>query len=197
MAALGEYWQGGGKSYQNIVMITLGTGVGGGIIINGKMLSGVNGAGGEIGHMPIDPEEQDVCNCGKKGCLEQYASATGIVRLANRALQASDKPSVLREAKYVSAKEIFDAAKSGDNLALELMEEHGKRLGYALASVACVVDPEAFVIGGGVSKAGDILLNTVKKYYQEYAFHACRNTEFCLATLGNDAGMYGGAASVL
>ena len=197
MAALGEYWQGGGKSYQNIVMITLGTGVGGGIIINGKMLSGVNGAGGEIGHMPIDPEEQDVCNCGKKGCLEQYASATGIVRLANRALQASDKPSVLREAKYVSAKEIFDAAKSGDNLALELMEEHGKRLGYALASVACVVDPEAFVIGGGVSKAGNILLNTVKKYYQEYAFHACRNTEFCLATLGNDAGMYGGAASVL
>lgn len=197
MAALGEYWQGGGKSYQNIVMITLGTGVGGGIIINGKMLSGVNGAGGEIGHMPIDPEEQDVCNCGKKGCLEQYASATGIVRLANRALQASDKPSVLREAKYVSAKEIFDAAKSGDNLALELMEEHGKRLGYALASIACVVDPEAFVIGGGVSKAGDILLNTVKKYYQEYAFHACRNTEFCLATLGNDAGMYGGAASVL
>ena len=197
MAALGEYWQGGGKSYQNIVMITLGTGVGGGIIINGKMLSGVNGAGGEIGHMPIDPDEQDVCNCGKKGCLEQYASATGIVRLANRALQASDKPSVLREAKYVSAKEIFDAAKSGDNLALELMEEHGKRLGYALASVACVVDPEAFVIGGGVSKAGDILLNTVKKYYQEYAFHACRNTEFCLATLGNDAGMYGGAASVL
>lgn len=197
MAALGEYWQGGGKSYQNIVMITLGTGVGGGIIINGKMLSGVNGAGGEIGHMPIDPDEQDVCNCGKKGCLEQYASATGIVRLANRALQASDKPSVLREAKYVSAKEIFDAAKSGDNLALELMEEHGKRLGYALASIACVVDPEAFVIGGGVSKAGDILLNTVKKYYQEYAFHACRNTEFCLATLGNDAGMYGGAASVL
>ncbi|MCR5633294.1 MAG: ROK family glucokinase [Eubacterium sp.] len=197
MAALGEYWQGGGKTYQNIVMITLGTGVGGGIIINGKMLSGVNGAGGEIGHMPIDPEEQDVCNCGKKGCLEQYASATGIVRLANRALQASDKPSVLREAKYVSAKEIFDAAKSGDNLALELMEEHGKRLGYALASIACVVDPEAFVIGGGVSKAGDILLNTVKKYYQEYAFHACRNTEFCLATLGNDAGMYGGAASVL
>ena len=197
MAALGEYWQGGGKAYQNIVMVTLGTGVGGGIIINGKMLSGVNGAGGEIGHMPIDPEEQDVCNCGKKGCLEQYASATGIVRLANRALQASDKPSVLREAKYISAKEIFDAAKNGDNLALELMEEHGKRLGYALASVACVVDPEAFVIGGGVSKAGDILLNTVKKYYQEYAFHACRNTEFCLATLGNDAGMYGGAASVL
>ncbi|MCR5213946.1 MAG: ROK family glucokinase [Eubacterium sp.] len=197
MAALGEYWQGGGKGYSNVIMVTLGTGVGGGIIINGKMLAGVNGAGGEIGHMTIDPDEQDVCNCGKKGCLEQYASATGIVRLANRALQTSDKPSKLREVKYISAKEIFDCAKSGDNLALELVEEHGKRLGYALSNIACVVDPEAFVIGGGVSRAGDILINAVKKYYQQYAFHACRNTEFHLATLGNDAGMYGGAASVL
>ncbi len=197
MAALGEYWQGGGKGYSNVIMVTLGTGVGGGIIINGKMLAGVNGAGGEIGHMTIDLDEQDVCNCGKKGCLEQYASATGIVRLANRALQTSDKPSKLREVKYISAKEIFDAAKSGDNLALELVEEHGKRLGYALANVAAVVDPEAFVIGGGVSRAGDILINATKKYFQEYAFHACRNTEFKLATLGNDAGMYGGAASIL
>ncbi len=197
MAALGEYWQGGGKDYDNVVMVTLGTGVGGGIILNGKMLAGVNGAGGEIGHMTIDLNEQDACNCGKKGCLEQYASATGIVRLANRALQATDKPSRLREVKYISAKEIFDAAKNGDDLALDLIEEHGRRLGYALANVACVVDPEVFVIGGGVSKAGDILITTTKKYFQEYAFHACRNTEFQLATLGNDAGMYGGAASVL
>ena len=197
MAALGEYWQGGGKDYDNVVMVTLGTGVGGGIILNGKMLAGVNGAGGEIGHMTIDLNEQDACNCGKKGCLEQYASATGIVRLANRALQATDKPSRLREVKYISAKEIFDAAKNGDDLAPDLIEEHGRRLGYALANVACVVDPEVFVIGGGVSKAGDILITTTKKYFQEYAFHACRNTEFKLATLGNDAGMYGGAASVL
>ncbi len=197
MAALGEYWQGGGKDYDNVVMVTLGTGVGGGIILNGKMLAGVNGAGGEIGHMTIDLNEQDACNCGKKGCLEQYASATGIVRLANRALQATDKPSRLREVKYISAKEIFDAAKNGDDLALDLIEEHGRRLGYALANVACVVDPEVFVIGGGVSKAGDILITTTKKFFQEYAFHACRNTEFKLATLGNDAGMYGGAASVL
>ena len=197
MAALGEYWQGGGKDYDNVVMVTLGTGVGGGIILNGKMLAGVNGAGGEIGHMTIDLNEQDACNCGKKGCLEQYASATGIVRLANRALQATNKPSRLREVKYISAKEIFDAAKNGDDLALDLIEEHGRRLGYALANVACVVDPEVFVIGGGVSKAGDILITTTKKYFQEYAFHACRNTEFQLATLGNDAGMYGGAASVL
>ena len=197
MAALGEYWQGGGKGYKNVIMVALGTGVGGGIIINGKMLAGVNGAGGEIGHMTIDLDEQDVCNCGKKGCLEQYASATGIVRLANRALQTSTKSSKLRELKYISAKEIFDAAKGGDNLASELVEEHGRRLGLALANVACVVDPEVFVIGGGVSKAGDILINTTAKYFQEYSFHACRNTKFELATLGNDAGMYGGAASIL
>ena len=197
MAALGEYWQGGGKDYENVVLITLGTGVGGGIILNGKMIAGVNGAGGEIGHMTIDLNESDVCNCGKKGCLEQYASATGIVRLANRALQASDKPSKLREVKYISAKEIFDAAKNGDDLALDLVEEHGRRLGLALANVAVVVDPEAFVIGGGVSRAGDILINATRKYYQEFAFHACRNTKFELATLGNDAGMYGGAASAL
>lgn len=197
MAALGEFWQGGGKEYQNVVMVTLGTGVGGGIIINGKILAGVNGAGGEIGHMTIDLNEQDACNCGKKGCLEQYASATGIVRLANRALQASDKPSKLREVKYISAKEIFDAAKSGDDIALDLVEEHGKRLGYALANIACVVDVDAFVIGGGVSRAGQILIDTTKKYFQQYAFHACRNTVFELATLGNDAGMFGGAAAVI
>ena len=197
MAALGEYWQGGGKDYNNVVMVTLGTGVGGGIILNGKLIAGVNGAGGEIGHMTIDLDESDVCNCGKKGCLEQYASATGIVRLANRALQASDKPSKLREVKYISAKEIFDAAKNGDNLALDLVEEHGRRLGYALANIACVIDPEVFVIGGGVSRAGDILLDATKKYFQEFAFHACKTTQFELARLGNDAGMYGGAASAL
>ena len=197
MAALGEYWQGGGKGYKSIVMVTLGTGVGGGIILDGKILSGTNGAGGEIGHITIDPEEQDYCNCGKRGCLEQYASATGIVRLANRALAESDKPSSLREVKYISAKEIFDAAKAGDGLAIDLVEEFGKRLGFALASVACVVDPEAFVIGGGVSKAGQIILDAVAKYFQQYAFHPCRDTKFVLATLGNDAGIFGGAASVL
>ena len=197
MAALGEYWQGGGKEYKSIIMVTLGTGVGGGIIINGKMMAGVNGAGGEIGHMTVDLAEQDKCNCGKKGCLEQYASATGIVRLANRALQSSDKPSKLRDVKTISAKEIFDAAKEGDVLAQSLAEEHGKYLGLALANVACVVDPDAFVIGGGVSKAGDILIDITKKYFEEFAFHACRNASFKLATLGNDAGIFGAAASIL
>ena len=197
MAALGEMWQGGGKGYKDIVMVTLGTGVGGGIILNGKMLSGVNGAGGEIGHICMNEEEADVCGCGNKGCLEQYTSATGIVRMANRLLNTTDKPSKLRTVQYISAKEIFDAAKEGDEVAADLVEEHGKVLGKALAQIACVVDPEIFVIGGGVSRAGDILINTIAKYFSQYAFHACRQTKFALATLGNDAGMYGGAGCIL
>ena len=197
VAALGEYWQGGGKGYKNVIMVTLGTGVGGGVIINGKVIDGTNGAGGEIGHMTIDPEETVTCNCGKKGCLEQYSSATGIVRLANKALAESDEPSVLRDIETVTAKDVFDAAKAGDSLASKQVDELGKKLGLALANVACVVDPEVFVIGGGVSRAGEILINATKKYYQQYAFHACKNTKFELATLGNDAGMYGGAASAL
>lgn len=197
MAALGEMWQGGGKGHKNIVMVTLGTGVGGGIIINGKMLSGVNGAGGEIGHMCVNDDETDVCGCGKKGCLEQYTSATGIVRSANIMLNKTGKPSKLREVMYISAKEIFDAAKEGDEVAALLVENHGKVLGKALAQIACVVDPEIFVIGGGVSRAGDILIQTTAKYFAEYAFHACKQTKFALATLGNDAGMYGGACCIL
>jgi ROK family protein (putative glucokinase) len=197
MAALGEMWQGGGKGYKNVVCVTLGTGVGGGIIINGKILAGTNGAGGEIGHITIDPDETDICNCGKKGCLEQYASATGIVRMANKLLNETDEPSRLREVQYISAKEIYNAAKSGDKFANDLVEEIGRRLGFALASIACVVDPEIFVIGGGVSRAGSIVTNITKKYYQQYAFHACKNAEIVLAKLGNDAGMYGGACSVI
>ena len=197
MAALGEMWQGGGKGYKNIVMVTLGTGVGGGIILNGKMLFGVNGAGGEIGHIQVNDTETEVCGCGRKGCLEQYTSATGIVRMANQALNNTDRPSSLRNVQYVSAKEIFDAAKNGDDLAIELVENHGRCLGKALAQIACVVDPEIFVIGGGVSRAGNIITDTTAKYFQEYCFHACKKTQYTLATLGNDAGIYGGACSIL
>lgn len=197
MAALGEMWQGGGKGHRNIVMVTLGTGVGGGIIINGKMISGVNGAGGEIGHICVNDSETEKCGCGNTGCLEQYTSATGIVRSANILLNTTDKPSKLRTVQYISAKEIFDAAKDGDELAASLVENHGKVLGKALAQIACVVDPEIFVIGGGVSRAGEVLIDTTKKYFLEYAFHACRTTQFALATLGNDAGIYGGACSII
>ena len=197
MAALGEMWQGGGKGYTNIVMVTLGTGVGGGIIIDGKMLSGVNGAGGEIGHIQVNDDETEVCGCGRKGCLEQYTSATGIVRMANTMLNTTDRPSALRNVQYVSAKAVFDAAKQGDELAAEIVDRHGKCLGKTLAQIACVVDPEVFVIGGGVSKAGEIITDTTSKYFQEYAFHACKKTQFKLATLGNDAGIYGSACAIL
>ena len=197
MAALGEMWQGGGKGQKDIVMVPLGTGVGGGIILNGKMLAGTNGAGGEIGHICVNDDETEVCGCGNKGCLEQYTSATGIVRMAKIILNTTDKPSKLRQIQYISAKEIFDAAKEGDELAATLVENHGKVLGKALAQSACVGDPEIFVSGGGVSRAGDILIKTTAKYFTQYAFHACRQTKFSLATLGNDAGMYGGACSIL
>lgn len=197
VAALGEMWQGGGKGHSNLVMVTLGTGVGGGIILNGKMLFGVNGAGGEIGHICVDDSETETCGCGNKGCLEQYTSATGVVRLAGRAMAASDKKSTLRELEAVTAKDVFDAAKAGDELALEIVDTQARILGRALAQIACVVDPEIFVIGGGVSKAGSILTDSVQKYFGHYAFHACRQTKFALAQLGNDAGIYGSACSIL
>ena len=196
VAALGEMWKGGAAGYQNVVMVTLGTGVGGGIIIGGKILTGSNGAGGEIGHLHVDDNIPGQCGCGNKGCLEQVASATGITNLANQALAASDKPSMLREGE-VSAKTVFDAVKADDELAKEVAERFGKYLGTALANITAVTDPQAIVIGGGVSKAGPILLEYVEKYYQQYCFKSCKNVKFALATLGNDAGIYGCAKLVL
>ena len=196
VAALGEAWKGGAAGYSNVVMVTLGTGVGGGIIIGGKIITGSNGAGGEIGHLHVDDDIPGHCGCGNKGCLEQVASATGITNLANQALAASDKPSMLREGE-VSAKTVFDAVKADDELAKEIAERFGKYLGTALANITAIVDPQAIVIGGGVSKAGPILLEYVEKYYQKYCFKSCKNVKFALATLGNDAGIYGSAKMVL
>jgi glucokinase len=198
VAALGEMWQGGGKGYQNIVMITLGTGVGGGIILDGKILHGLHGAAGEIGHMPMSDDETDTCGCGKKGCLEQYTSANGVTRVTAKYLAAHpEEESVLRSVETLNSKEIFDAAREGDALALKMVEETGKMLGKALANISCVVDPEAFVIGGGMAKAGDILIEAIRKHYVKYAFHAARETLFKQATLGNLAGIYGGVKMVL
>lgn len=196
VAALGEMWCGGGKGYNNMVLVTLGTGVGGGIIVNGRILTGATGAGGEIGHIHMNDEETDTCGCGNHGCLEQYASATGVVRLATRELAASTEESVLRNTE-ITAKAVFDAVKAGDKVACEIAEQFGEYLGKGLASIACVVNPEAFVIGGGVSKAGDILLDYVTKNYARYVFHGCKDAAFKLATLGNDAGIYGAAKLVL
>ena len=197
VAALGEMWKGGGAGEKNMIMVTLGTGVGGGVIIDGKMLVGQNGAGGEIGHLCVNYEEKDKCGCGNCGCLEQYTSATGIVRLAKRRLAEDDKPSVLRESGNISAKTVFDAVKDGDELAIEVAERFGKILGKTLAGIAAVVNPEIFVIGGGVSKAGPVLLDYIQKNYTLYAFSGSRGALFALATLGNDAGIYGAAKLVL
>ena len=196
VAALGEMWKGGGQGCKNGVMVTLGTGVGGGVIINGSIIGGVHGAGGEIGHMKVSDTETDVCGCGKCGCLEQYASATGIVRLAKKRLAADDTATTLRDLPEVTAKDIFDAAKAGDAVSLELVETLGTILGGALAAIACVADPEMFVLGGGVSKAGQILLDVVQKHFKERVFRACEDTKFVLASLGNDAGMYGCAKMI-
>ena len=197
VAALGEMWQGGGEGYKNVVMVTLGTGVGGGIVIDGKIVSGANGAGGEIGHIQMSEDETEICGCGKKGCLEQYASATGIVRHAINLMNDVDTPSVLRRIEHISAKVIFDCAKEGDLLSIEIVEYFGKQLGKALSYISCVCDPEVIVIGGGVSKAGDIITKTVKKYYKQFAFHALKDTKFTLAQLGNEAGMFGGVKLVI
>lgn len=198
VAALGEMWQGGGKGYKNLVMVTLGTGVGGGVIIDEKILPGAVGAAGEIGHIPMRDDETETCGCSKKGCLEQYASATGIVRLTRRYLDAHKDEDVQTMLKDdYTAKDIFDAAKLGDKVALAMVDEVGLMLGKALASIACVVNPEAFVIGGGMAKAGEILLNVIRKYYTEYAFHAARDTVFKEAELSNNAGIYGGVRLVL
>ncbi len=197
VAAMGEYWMGGGKGYKSLVLATLGTGVGGGIILNGHILSGSNGAAGEIGHILVNEEETDSCGCKKQGCLEQYASATGIVRLAKQSLAASEEPSTLRGKEEISAKMVFDHAKAGDKLALAVVDKACYYLGLAMAHVAQVVDPEAFVIGGGVSKAGEIITETVKKHYNKYVIDSLKDKEFKLATLGNDAGIYGAAKLII
>ena len=196
VAALGEMWMGGGKGYKDLVVVTLGTGVGGGIIVDGRMISGSTGAAGEIGHIHVDDKETEVCNCGNRGCLEQFASATGITRLANKKLASSDMESILRGGE-VSAKTVFDAVKARDPLAMEVAEQFGKYLGDALAAVAGVVNPEAFVIGGGVSKAGEVLIDYIRPHYEKNVFPGCREVKFALATLGNDAGIYGAAKLVL
>lgn len=178
-------------------MVTLGTGVGGGIIIDEQIVPGTHGAGGEIGHIVVNPHEKIACNCGRKGCLEQYCSATGIVRLAKEFLAEEHGPSLLDDVQEISAKAVFDTYKENDALAGKIVEKFARILGRALSSFACVTDPEVFVIGGGVSKAGTPLIDVVNKYYKEAAFSSCTDTKFALASLGNDAGMYGCARLIL
>ncbi len=196
-AALGECWKGGGAGHRNLIMVTLGTGIGGGVVVEGKVVAGAHGAGGEIGHVHVTDEIKEPCNCGNIGCLEQVASATGIVRIARMQLEKdTETPSILRGRKF-SAKDVWDAVKAGDEVADAIAEKFGEYLGKALAALACVTDPEIYVIGGGVSRAGTIILDYVQKYYRQYAFPGCKGAVFALATLGNDAGIYGAAKLVL
>ena len=198
VAALGEMWKGGGEGYLDVVLLTLGTGVGGGIIINGEIAPSHRGVGGELGHITVNPDEEATCNCGNHGCLEQYASATGVVRIAKKLLAASKEESSLRTLETVTAKDVFDAAKAGDHLAVEAVEVLGKYLGLVVANVALTVDPDVFVIGGGVSKAGQVLIDVITKYYHKFAKIIGDNkAKVVLAKLGNDAGIYGAARLVL
>ena len=195
VAAMGEMWLGAGRGEKNLVMVTLGTGVGGGVIVDGHMIVGHHGAGGEIGHICVNREEEDACGCGLHGCLEQYASATGIAKLARKALSGEHEETVLHGEP--SAKDVFDAVKAGDALATRIADEFGRYLGGALASIAVVADPAVFVIGGGVSKAGPVLIPFVEKAFREKAFFANKDTKIVLAELGNDAGICGAARLIL
>ena len=191
VAALGEMWQGAGKGYQDVLMVTLGTGVGGGCVLDGKIVSGIHGAGGEIGHMPVKNDEPIACNCGNHGCLEQYVSATGIVTQAKKVLDQDARSSSLRNYECLEAKHVYDEAKNGDVVANEIVDSTCKILAKALAQICSVIDPEIIVIGGGVSKAGDILTSRITQSFKKYVFNACAQTPIVLAKLENDAGMYG------
>lgn len=197
-AALGEMWNGAGKGARDLVCVTLGTGVGGGVIANGDIVRGINGAAGEIGHITSIPFGGAPCNCGKSGCLETIASATGIVRLAKNELSKDDAKGplavILSENGDVTAKDVFDSARNGDELAKKIVDEVAFHLGYALANIANTLNPETIVLGGGVSRAGGLLLDAVKVNFSMFAFSAVRDsTALSLATLGNDAGAIGAA----
>lgn len=191
VAALGEIWMGAAKGCRSAVMVTLGTGVGGGVIVDGKVIDGVHGAGGEIGHITVNRHETATCGCGKHGCLEQYSSATGVVRCMKKLLDENpDVPCTLRGTDF-AAKDVFDTARSGDALAAREVDEMADTLAVALASISATTDPEMFMIGGGVARAGDVLFDPLKKHYKDYAFRSCLETPIKQAILGNDAGIYG------
>lgn len=184
-AALGECWQGAGREMDSLLLVTLGTGVGGGLVLHGDVLAGAHGSAGEIGHMTVNPDETRLCSCGKRGCLEQYASAGGIVRLAREA-------GLLVE----SAKEVSDLAVWGNERARAVLEKAGRLLGLALSYAACLVDVDGILLGGGVAAAGEWLLNPVRDAFAANVFHAASSTKLALASLGNDAGLYGAARLV-
>ena len=182
--------------------MTLGTGVGGGIVAEGRLLHGIKGAAGELGHITVDFDDPIQCTCGKKGCLETVASATGIVNLTRRYADLYEGTSQLKalidNGEEVTAKIVFDLAKEGDALALIVYKNFARYLGLAIANIGSTLNPSKIVIGGGVSAAGDFLLDGVRKVFEENSFPQVReSTQLALATLGNDAGVIGAASLVL
>ncbi|MCD8170292.1 MAG: ROK family glucokinase [Clostridiales bacterium] len=196
-AALGEYYRGAGKNYDSMMLITLGTGVGGGIIMNGKVLLGAHGLAGEIGHVSAAVPEKEQCSCGNTGCIDQFASATGIVRIMKRLLKERKQDSILRKQEMISAKDVCEAACQGDALAVRCIDICMGALGNGLAYFSHAFDPEVYVIGGGVSGAGEIIISAFKKAYREKMFLIRDGAEICLSKLGNDAGMVGACMLVM
>lgn len=198
-AALGEMWRGAGEGYNHLMVITLGTGIGGGIVANGKIVNGLRGVAGEVGHVVVNREEPIACNCGSHGCLEQYASATGVVTTMKRTLESHERAgsSMLSGVDQFSAKDVVDAAKAGDEVAMASLDFSMSYLGKMLADLSQVIDPEAFVIGGGLSNAGDFLIEIIDRHYRECSVFAKPEAKVVQAKLGNAAGIYGAAKLIL
>lgn len=197
VAGLGEMWRGGARGYKNVVVVPIGTGIGAAIIVDGKVITGAKGAAGEVGHIHVDDEIEQACGCGAVGCVEQFSSATGLVRMAKKLVSETDRATSLRELEEITAKDVIDAAKAGDEAADEIFDKFCDYLGYSLAATAAVIDPEIFIIGGGVSKAGQVLVDRVQSYFVKYVWPGCRGIKFALAELGNDAGIYGAASMII
>lgn len=197
VAALGELWMSEYDKYSNAVMITIGTGVGGGVIINGEIISGGSGAAGELGHLQIAPDAKEKCTCGKYGHLQQYASATGIVSVAKKKMQESERTSSLRKLENFSAKDVFDEAKKGDEIAMETVNTAACMIARTMSFISVIIDPELYLIGGGVAQAGDFLIDAIRKQFQKIAFFTSENVRIERAMMGNDAGMYGAVKMVI
>lgn len=196
-AALGEWWKGGHGQCSSAVMITLGTGIGGGVIMNGQIVNGAFGSAGELSHFPLVPDETEPCACGKFGHLQQYASAEGIVHQFCKKLRIENKPTILSNHENLTAKNIIDAAREEDKLAKEVFDDAVKKIAQTMAMVTSVIDPELFLIGGGMSKAGDFLIDAIRKEYRRCVILFSEDTRIEQAVLGNDAGIYGAVKYVM
>lgn len=196
-AALGEWWMGGHNNCRSAVMITLGTGIGGGVILDGRIVNGAFGGAGELSHFPIVPDETEPCACGKYGHLQQYASAEGIVHQFQKKLRSNKNLPVLSDNDHITAKDIIDAARSGDEPAKKIVDDAVKKIAQTMAMITSVIDPELFLIGGGMAEAGDFLLNAIHEEFRRLVLFVSENARVELAVMGNEAGIYGAVKSIM